>query len=274
MQRLKLSIRKLKYFGRKWHRNRGRLQICMRLSRKGTVEANLAQRSRRPADHGTVFRSENQEKLGDQDVNSTLQDMQEAKQKLLELQAQPISRVNGKLVVFLFYLILERVWRVLWCTAYQKKPAAFSQQEVPFWDLIVLQHDGAHYEAKALPGLKTECPKAFDLLQAAMEAWMPFHGENGTIFYNTVGFWLHAAAEGHSVEQEMFKIPNSPAAGDYTDINENKMYPLGDVDMKRKYYGIYGNGFNVMPAKLAVDEIVGVLFEIYSDLEDMVRACV
>ena len=201
--------------------------------------------------------------------------MQEAKQKLIELQALSISRVNIRLVAFLFCLVLERVWRVLWCTANQKKLAAFSQDDkLPFWDLIVLHHDGAHYEAKALPGLKTERPKAFDLLQAAMVAWMPFYGENGTIFYNTIGFWLHAAAEGQSVDQEMFKIPNSPAAGDYTDINEDKMYPLGYDDRKRKYYGIYGNGFNVMPARLAVDEMVGVLLEIYSDLEDMVRACV
>lgn len=273
----------------------------MRLSRKGTVQASPAERFKHQAEEHTnrVFCSESQEKLDDQDIDSTLQDMQEAKQKLVELQAQPISRVNVAIVAFLFCLILERVWRVLWCTAYRRKVAAFSKEhdKIPFWDLVILQHDGAHYHVKALPELKIESPKAFDLLKAAMASWMPYRGKNGTIFYNTVGFWLHAfwftrnstthnslqlvktappTAEGESHDnQEMFKVVNSPAVKHYIDKICNNTYPFGGgVDRKTKYREVCGNGFNMMPAKLAVDEIVGVLFEIYSDLEDMVRACV
>lgn len=268
-------------------------------TRPGTVRKNGSQTYSSQADCDIVSRSETQQKLTDQDVDSTLQDMQEAKQKLRELQTEPISRVNVAIVAFLFCLVLERVWRMLWCAANQKKVAAFSKEhdKVPFWDLIVLQHQGAHYHVKALPGLKAQAPKAFDMLKSAMAAWMPYHGKNETIFYNTVGFWLHAfrftrnttthntlqlvqmpppkaQGENHHI-QEMLKVPDSPAVANFIDSNSGRTYPFGGgVDRKTKYIEVYGNGFNMMPAKLAVDEIIGVLFAIYSDLEDMVRACV
>lgn len=224
--------------------------------------------------------------------------MQRTKAKLMELQGQTADPINVAIVAFLFCLILERVWKMLWCAANQKKLATFAKEhdKIPFWHLVTLQQEGAQYNPTTLPNLKTAAPGACKALKSAMAAWMPYHSKTGTMFYNAVGYWMHAfrftrnitthrtlqlveiappVADGEPYDaRPMLKLPINPAQDNYIDSNSGKAYPFAGVDKIKHITEVFGNGYIMMPAQDAVSEIVGVLFAIHEDLEKIVRACV